>query len=148
MLRLHDPSHQVLMPSTLTSPDVENIYPRAHAIRHDGHAAPQVPGVRGGDGVPERHVRRARPAPPPRFGPVHPRGAVDLRPTPYGVLPPARGPLGMFAQPSVEVMGDIPGELISALIDYRENRIKGSAVMDLLDTWRMSAKPPISRVER
>jgi len=44
-------------------------------------------------------------------------------------------------------MGDIPGELISALIDYRENRIKGSAVMDLLDTWRMSAKPPIPRVE-
>ena len=58
------------------------------------------------------------------------------------------GPLGMFAQPSVELMGDIPGELISALIDYRENRIKGSAVMDLLDTWRMSAKPPVQRVER
>jgi len=60
----------------------------------------------------------------------------------------AVGGLRRQPQPSVEVMGDIPGELISALIDYRENRIKGSAVMDLLDTWRMSAKAPVPRVER
>jgi hypothetical protein len=44
--------------------------------------------------------------------------------------------------------GDIPGELIPELIDYRENRIEGSVVMDLLDTWRMSAKPPAQQVER
>ena len=86
MLRLHDPSHQVWMLSTLTNPDVENIYPNTHSISDDRRATPQVPEVRGRDGVPERHVRRARPAPPPRFGPAHPRGAVDLPPVQPCVL--------------------------------------------------------------
>lgn len=58
----------------------------------------------------------------------------------------------MVLQPGMVMTIDptvnLPGELTSALIDYRENRIKGSAVMDLLDTWRISAKPPIPRVER
>ncbi len=50
------------------------------------------------------------------------------------------GPLGIFSQAKVEIMGDLPGEIVASLIDYRDNKIAFAEVMNLLDQWRLSAK--------
>ena len=57
------------------------------------------------------------------------------------------GPLGIFAQPKVEITGDLPSDLVDMLIEYRENRKGVTEVMDSLEKWRLGAKQEMPRIE-
>lgn len=51
-----------------------------------------------------------------------------------------------FSQPKVEITGDVPNEVIVALIEYRDDRLGIMEVMNRLDKWRMSSKQVASKI--
>ncbi|MBU0624477.1 MAG: hypothetical protein KJ672_06490 [Candidatus Thermoplasmatota archaeon] len=58
------------------------------------------------------------------------------------------GPIGIFSQPKVELMGDLPGNIVASLIDCRDNKIGFAEVINRLDQWCLSTKQEAPRVVR
>jgi hypothetical protein len=57
------------------------------------------------------------------------------------------GLLAVFSNVNAEIMPNIPSELISSLMDYHEGMLKSTELLDRLETWRLSARQEVQRVE-
>jgi len=57
------------------------------------------------------------------------------------------GPLGIFAQPSIELTTELPADLVATLVGYRDSRVGISDVLNRLDQWRLKASTEVSRID-
>jgi len=54
------------------------------------------------------------------------------------------GPLGVFTQPKVEIMGDLPSDIVATLLEYRDNNKGITEVTNMLEQWRLTAKQEVA----
>jgi len=50
------------------------------------------------------------------------------------------GPLGLFSKVEAEFVNEIPDDLMTALLGYREGNVKATELLDKLETWRLKSK--------
>ena len=58
------------------------------------------------------------------------------------------GPLGIFRRINVEVTTDLPEDVVSALIAYRDNNLGFPDLMSRLEQWRVSVRQEIQKAEQ
>jgi hypothetical protein len=56
------------------------------------------------------------------------------------------GPLGVFLKVEAELVSEIPDDLITALLGYRDGKVKSTELLDRLETWRLKPKEEAIRV--
>jgi integrase len=57
------------------------------------------------------------------------------------------GLLAKFSDVNAEIMPSIPSELIVGLMDYHDGKLKTAEIVDMLETWRLSARQEVQKVE-
>jgi len=56
------------------------------------------------------------------------------------------GPLGVFSKVNAELVNEVPDGLMTALLDYRDGRMKSTDLLDRLETWRLKSQEEALRV--
>jgi len=84
--------------------------------------------------------------------PIHDMGDVyDNRPEEMNMARQAEklpfGPLGIFAQPSIELTTELPADLVATLVGYRDSKVGISDVLNRLDQWRLKTSTEVSRID-
>jgi len=56
------------------------------------------------------------------------------------------GPLGVFSRVEAEYANEIPDDLVTVLLGYRDGKVKSTGHLDRLETWRLKSQEEVLRV--
>jgi hypothetical protein len=56
------------------------------------------------------------------------------------------GPLGVLSKVEAEYVNEVPDDLMTALLGYRDGKVKSTELLDRLETWRLKSQEEALRV--